>query len=89
MSCCDLRWSWCGAGPIAENEEVGVGPEDLVVVYIGCNVFPQVDEAVYCVVENELVCECRLQVVLSECQNLAEVFRYERFSMQHSCTAGY
>jgi hypothetical protein len=44
------RWSGCGVRPIVNNEKVGVGPKPLVVVDIGCDVFLQMNEAVYGVV---------------------------------------
>jgi hypothetical protein len=45
-----------------------------VFVYVGIYIFFQVDKPVYHVVLKEFVCECGLQGLLSERQNLAEVF---------------
>jgi hypothetical protein len=57
-----------------ENDEVGVGPQSLVVVNEGVDVLLQVDEPVKNEVQNEPVHEAELQVWLSKGQHLAEVF---------------
>lgn len=71
---CDLRWTRCGVGSRVKDENVGVGPEDLVVVYIRRNAILQMDKSVYRIVLNKFVGESWLKVGLSERQNLVEVF---------------
>ena len=53
----DLRWSRCGVGHGVDNEKVSVGPKGLVVIYVGTDVFLQVNEAVCRVVYDKFVRE--------------------------------
>jgi len=70
----NFRRSRCQIGPGVDDQDVSVGPEGLVVIYIGTYVVPQVDEAIYRVVYHEFSSEGRLQIGLRKRQNLAEVF---------------
>lgn len=53
----DLKWSRCGVGRRGEDEQVSMGPEGLVVVYIAFDTLLQMDEAIYCVVLYKFACE--------------------------------
>lgn len=63
-----------GRGPGVDEEKVGVSTEGLMVVNIRCDIFTEVNEPVYHVVQKKFVREGRLEVVLGERQNLVEVF---------------
>ena len=70
----DLRWAGCRFGPWVNDEEVGVGPEDLVVIYVRWKVCLQMYKSVNSVILNKLVGESWLKAGLSKCQNLVEIF---------------